>query len=77
MKQQINQINNLFTKHSNSTNVVLTEIKSSQQFLGSKFDELANTINEVSAENKKLQKVNDHLQRRVNDLENSCLELYF
>jgi cell division protein FtsB len=74
MKQQINQMNDLLTKHSNSTKVVLTEIKSSQEFLGSKFDELANTIIEVRAENKKLQKDNDDLQRRVCDLENRCRE---
>ena len=48
LNQQTTKLNELFTKHSQMTKADLDEIKASQEFLGSKFDELAALINEVT-----------------------------
>ena len=69
-KQQTVELNDLFIKESNSTKAALVrEIKESQGFLAAKFEELVSTINEVKAENRKLQKENDYLNQRVKVLE--------
>ena len=44
LKQQTDQLNTLFLKFSKSTKAELDEIKKSQEFLGSKFDDLINKI---------------------------------
>jgi hypothetical protein len=69
LKQQTVELNDLFIKESNSTKAALVEIKESQGFLAAKFEELVSTINEVKAENSKLQKENDYLNQRVKVLE--------
>ena len=51
-KQQTSHINDLFSNHLQTTKSALDEIKSSQEFLGSKFDDLVASIKEVKAENK-------------------------
>ena len=68
-KQQTVELNDLFIKESSSTKSALVEIKESQGFLAAKFEELVSTVNEVKAENRKLQKENDHLHQRVKVLE--------
>ena len=68
-KEQTDHINNLFSKLSKSTKSDLDEIRKSQEFLGTKFDELAVSINEVKTENAKLKKDNAELQQRVSLLQ--------
>ena len=45
--QQSEQLNDLFIKHSRMTKSDLDDIKKSQDFLGSKFDGLAASVNEL------------------------------
>ena len=47
LNQQTTKLNEVFTKHSQMTKDDLDETKESQEFLGSKFDELVTIINEV------------------------------
>lgn len=68
-KEQTDHINNLFRKLSKSTKSDLDEIRKSQELLGTKFDELAVSINEVKTENAKLKKDNAKLQQRVSLLQ--------
>ena len=68
-KQQTSHINDLFSNHLQTTKSALDEIKSSQAFLGSKFDDLVASIKEVKAENVSLRKANEQLQQRVKQLE--------
>jgi chaperonin cofactor prefoldin len=74
LKQQTDHMNDLFTNHSKSTKADLREIKTSQAFLSSKFDELVGTLNEVKAVNSQLRKDNELLQTRVNNLDKQCAE---
>ena len=55
-KQQTSHINDLFSNHLQTTKSALDEIKSSQAFLGSKFDNLVASIKEVKAENVSLRR---------------------
>ena len=69
LRQQSEQLNDLFIKHSRMTKSDLDDIKKSQDFLGSKFDGLAASVNELRAENKELRQGNQILQERVAELE--------
>ena len=62
LHQQSEQLNDLFIKHSRMTKSDLDDIKKSQDFLGSKFDGLAASVNELRAENKELHQGNQILQ---------------
>ena len=68
-KEQTSRIDDLFTKLSKSTKSDFDEIRKSQEFLGSKFDELATSMKEIKLENAMLKEKNEYLQQRL-----SCLE---
>ena len=68
-KEQTNRIDDLFSKLSKSTKSDFDEIRKSQEFLGSKFDELATSMKEIKLENAMLKEKNEYLQQRL-----SCLE---
>ena len=72
-KKQTDHINNLFTELSKSTKSDVDEIRKSQEFLGTKFNELAASMNEVKMENAKLKKDNVELQQRVSLLHLSAM----
>jgi predicted nuclease with TOPRIM domain len=72
LRQQTEQINDLFLKFSKTTKTDLDQIKKSQDFLGSKFDGLAASINDLKNENKELRKHNAQLNQRVEVLEMQC-----
>ena len=72
LRQQTEQINDLFLKFSRTIMTDLDQIKKSQDFLGSKFDGLAASINDLNNENKELRKHNAQLNQRVEVLEMQC-----
>lgn len=70
LKQQFDQINNLFVKFTDTTKADLQSIKQSQDFLAAKFDDLVASTNKLKDENNELRKMNSKLQERVDALEN-------
>lgn len=69
LKQQSEHIDDLFMKYSKMTKSDFEEIKQSQGFLNSKFEDLINSVNELKSENKVLRKENAQLHERVGSLE--------
>ena len=72
LKQQSDQINNLFAKFIDTTKANLQSIKQSQDFLAAKFDDLVASTNKLKDENDELRKMNTKLQERVGVLEAQC-----
>ena len=72
LKQQSDQINNLFAKFIDTTKADLRSIKQSQDFLAAKFDDLVASTNKLKDENDELRKMNTKLQERVGVLEAQC-----
>jgi septal ring factor EnvC (AmiA/AmiB activator) len=72
LKQQSDQINNLFAKFIDTTKADLQSIKQSQDFLAAKFDDLVTSTNKLKDENDELRKMNTKLQERVGVLEAQC-----
>ena len=65
LKQQLEHINDLFMKYSTMTKKYLDDVKSSQSFLSSKFDDLIKSVEEVKDESKALRVENVRLQEHV------------
>lgn len=73
LKQQAEQINDLFLKFTDITKKELSEVKISQDFLGAKFDDLTKSINELREDNSEFRALNARLSERVVELEEKVL----
>ena len=59
LKEQSKQINDLLTTYSKTSKSDLAEIKKSQDFLSSKFDELHDSLQKSDRETKALRQISD------------------
>ena len=73
LKEQTEQICDLFKKFTVTTKSELEAIKKSQDFLANKFDDLAVLTNKLQDKNKELRKTNTELQDRCAALEKQCI----
>jgi hypothetical protein len=69
LQQQTKSINEMFEKFTTSTKSDLDDIKASQVFISSKFDELANSVDILKAENHELRSQNESFKKRIDNLE--------
>ena len=69
LRVQTEQINDLFVKFSGLTKSDLQEIKKSQEFLATKFDDLEVSLKKLKDENTELHKTNTQLNERIGVLE--------
>lgn len=72
LRVQTEQINDLFVKFSGLTKSDLQEIKKSQEFLATKFDDLEVSLKKLKDENTELHKTNTQLNERIGVLEQQC-----
>jgi predicted nuclease with TOPRIM domain len=75
LKLQLAQINDIFLKFTDTTKSELESIRQSQEFLSTKFDELAVSTNQLKNENKELRTANTQLQNRAASLEKQHISL--
>jgi hypothetical protein len=75
LKEQSKQINDLLTTYTKTSKSDLAEIKKSQDFLSSKFDELHDSLQKSDRETKALRQISDDLIKRVDFLESTVDEL--
>jgi archaellum component FlaC len=75
LKLQWAQINDLVLKFTDTTKSELESIRQSQEFLSTKFDELAASTNQLKDEDKELRIANTQLQNQVVSLEKQRISL--
>lgn len=71
MKQQSKQLEDMFSRYSKNTQIDLQQVKTSQEFISGKFDEVLKAINELKSDYNLLRDENTVLKQRVNELQNS------
>ena len=74
LNKQSEHINNLFIKFTKSTKDDLEEVKKSQNFLNTKFEELIISVAELKQENKALRTESSQLRARVALLERAVAD---
>ena len=74
LNKQSEHINNLFIKFTKSTKDDLEEVKKSQNFLNTKFEELITSVAELKQENKALRTESSQLRARVALLERAVAD---
>lgn len=70
MKQQSKLLEDMFSRYSKNTQVDLEQVRTSQDFISSKFDEVLKAINELKSDYNLLRDENTVLKQRVNELQN-------
>ena len=70
MTQQSKQLQDLFSQYSKNTQDGLQQVKTSQEFISGKFDEVLKAINELKSDYNLLRDENIMLKQRVNELQN-------
>ena len=75
VKLQWARINDLVLKFTDTTKSELESIRQSQEFLSTKFDELAASTNQLKDEDKELRIANTQLQNQVVSLEKQRISL--
>jgi septal ring factor EnvC (AmiA/AmiB activator) len=70
MTQQSKQLQDLFSRYSKNTQDDLQQVKTSQEFISGKFDEVLKAINELKSDYNLLCDENIMLKQRVNELQN-------
>ena len=75
MKKQSKQLEDMFTRILKSTQDGVLEVKNSQDFISSKFDEVLNAIDGLRSNYNVLREENTQLKQRVNQLENKIASI--